>query len=403
MKNKIALAAAFMAATSYSTAEIVINDFLSFEGFVDMSYTHTDTEVDSSASRISATDMEDADNSFAIDQVEISWLFDFDPVTAQIDLAYEGSDSPRTNNDGGEVEQAFATYHLDNGGAITAGRYASMLGFEAFEPTGLYQYSFGYDMIAGDVSVLPLYAQGVKYTYEADMTFFGLSVQDSAYDYDQDRLGGDDRSSYAVEAAGSIAMDNGLSFFLGGVFEDAEDAAGNDADTYTINAYSTFETGAWIFAAEVNYSDSDGGRALSGLYSNGGALGDNILDATFGAGPFATNPAIAGSEEEVIQALLMANFAYSENASVTGRITYSDHDADGSLTAAGTGAVTPLNLDGEFFKYTLAHGYAFTDNLFLVTEVSYVDGETELSGPGNVKGDFDVEGLQGAVELIFSF
>ena len=45
MKNKIALASAFLAASSFSTAEIVINEFLSFEGFVDMSYSHTDSSV----------------------------------------------------------------------------------------------------------------------------------------------------------------------------------------------------------------------------------------------------------------------------------------------------------------------------------------------------------------------
>jgi len=38
MKNKIAIASAFLAAASFSTAEIVVNDFLSFEGFVDSSY-----------------------------------------------------------------------------------------------------------------------------------------------------------------------------------------------------------------------------------------------------------------------------------------------------------------------------------------------------------------------------
>ena len=64
-------------------------------------------------------------------------------------------------------EQAFVNYALANGGVVTAGRYASMLGFEAFEPTGLYQYSFAYAIgNLGDASVLPLYAQGVKYTIE---------------------------------------------------------------------------------------------------------------------------------------------------------------------------------------------------------------------------------------------
>ena len=72
-----------------------------------------------------------------VDQVEISWLFNFDAVTAQIDLEYEDGD----DDDEDGVEQAFVNLALGNGDVITAGRYASMLGFEAYEPTGLYQYS----------------------------------------------------------------------------------------------------------------------------------------------------------------------------------------------------------------------------------------------------------------------
>jgi len=384
MKNKIAIASAFIAASSFSTAEIVVNDFLSFEGFVDMSYTHTDTELAKAS---------DNESSFQIDQVEISWLFDFEPVTAQIDIEYEGSqrntsvvwddDSDFTgsgDNDAVIIEQAFATYHFDNGGAITAGRYASMLGFEAFEPTGLYQYSFGYDMIIGDVSVLPGYAQGVKYTQESDTTFFGISLQDEAYDNGNDQLNGNDGdSSYAVEAAGSIAMENGLSFFLGGVFEDSEL---DNNDSYAINAYATFETGAWIFAAEVNYGDFEGGAALA-------SAAEELAD-TFGA-----NGSFIGSyDEEVLQFLLMANFAYSDVASVTARFTYSDHDAtyeDSQINA--------VDIDADLMKFTLAHGYAFTDNLFLVTEISYVDGDFDVAG--DVSADY--EGLQGALELLFTF
>ncbi|MDQ8207027.1 porin [Coraliomargarita sp. SDUM461003] len=365
MKNKIAIASAFVAASSFSTAEIVVNDFLSFEGFVDMSYTHTDSEF--------AGD-EGNENSFAIDQVEISWLFDFDTVTAQIDFDYEDNDDSTT-----EVEQAFVTYHMDGGSAVTAGRYASMLGFEAFEPTGLYQYSFGYDMLIGDTSVLPGYAQGVKYTHESDTTFFGLSLQDEAYDNGSDAFGGNPDSTYAVEAAGSVILAEGLTGFLGGVYEN-----GDDVDNYAINAYVTFETGAWIFAAEVNYGDLESGATL-------GAIGvETAIDNGFGtsANTFAAN-------EEVLQFLLMANFAYSDQASITGRFTYTDHEAD--LDVAGTA----VDLEADAMKFTLAHGYAFTDNLFLVTEVSYVDGEFDTDNAAFAGDDFD--GLQGAVELIFSF
>ncbi|MDG2345147.1 MAG: outer membrane beta-barrel protein, partial [Opitutae bacterium] len=213
MKNKIAIASAFVAASSFSMGEIVVNDFLSFEGFVDSSYSHTDSDVNGN------------ENSFAVDQVEISWLFDFDAVTAQVDLQYEGDSNEGTNQDGELVEQAFVNYALANGDVATAGRYASMLGFEAFEPTGLYQYSTAYV-----ASGLPGYAQGVKYTRESDASFFGLSIQDEAFDNGQDNLSS---SSFAIEAAYAQDLGNGLTVFLGGAYEDAD--AG---DSYIVNAYA---------------------------------------------------------------------------------------------------------------------------------------------------------------------
>ncbi|CAA6694072.1 MULTISPECIES: outer membrane beta-barrel protein [unclassified Lentimonas] len=340
MKNKIAIASAFLAASSFSMGEIVINDFLSFEGFVDMSYSHYDADADDLS-------LNDSDNSFQIDQVEIDWLFDFDPVTAQIDLQYENA--ANGDDDETEVEQAFVTYHFDGdfeGVAITAGRYASMLGFEAFEPTGLYQYSTAYaSNFLGDLSTLPGYAQGVKVTYETDDSFFGLSVQDEAYDDDADRLGGSGDSSYAVEAAAAYGFGDGFTVFLGGVYEDAD-----VGDSYLVNTYATYETGAWLFAAELNFGNSE--------YED--ALVDEDIDALSG--------------------LLMANYAYSDVASVTGRFSYMEFDDDETL---------------EFFKYTLAHNYAFTDNLLLVTEVNYIDGDLDDGG--------DYEELVGAVELLFSF
>ena len=343
MKNKIALASAFLAASSFSTAEIVINEFLSFEGFVDMSYSHSDQDAAQNES----------DNSYGIDQVEVSWLFDFDPVTAQIDLAHEGSDNADVpNNTNSLVEQAFATYHLDGGYAFTAGRFASQLGFEAFEPTGLYQYSFAYTanednnaVFPNDGGVLPGYDQGVKYTYESDTSYFGIALVESV---SRGRLGGDDVAGYGIEVAGSLDLGNGFTVFAGGRHNDTE----NNTDATVLNAYATYETGAWLFAAEVATGD------LENVSLNG-------------------NPA---ADADVLQGLLMANYAYSDVASVTGRLSLVDVDTVAS--------------DDEFTKYTIAHGYAFTDNLFLVNEVSLVDGEIGNNG---------YEELTTAVELIFSF
>jgi len=335
MKNKIAIASAFLAASSFSMGEIVVNDFLSFEGFVDSSYTHTDIDKGGPDS--------DNSNGFGVDQVEISWLFNFDTVTAQIDLQYEGDSLIPTGADGELVEQAFVNYALANGDVVTAGRYASMLGFEAFEPTGLYQYSTAYE-----ASGLPGYAQGVKYTRESDTSFFGISIQDEAFDF-----GGDNNlssSSYAIEVAYAQDLGNGIAAFIGAAYEDAK-----VGDTYIVNSYVTYETGAWLFAAEVNFGNSENGA-------------------------FDVDTTISSNDVDVLSGLLMANYAYSDDSSVTARLSYEEVD-DGSAESDTT-------------KYTLAHNKALADNLALIVELSYADSDVDNQ---------DIEGSQLAVELLFTF
>jgi hypothetical protein len=48
----------------------------------------------------------------------------------------------------------------------------------------------------------------------------------------------------------------------------------------------------------------------------------------------------------------------------------------------------------DFMKYTLAHGYALEENLFLVNELSLVNGQ---------EGGEDYESLTIAAELMFTF
>jgi hypothetical protein len=350
MKNKIAIASAFFAASSFSFAEIALTENISVGGFVDMSYSHTEDDFDGG---------KESTNSYTLDQVEVSWYFDFSPVTAQIDIEYEGGDVL--------VDQGFVSYDLAGGAAITAGRYDSMLGFEAFEPTGLYQYSGAYASNAetlpeidgaGAIAdiISPGTNEGVKYTYENDTSFFGISLQDGGF-FGDDRLGGDvdaplgeTVSGYAVEAAFSTDLGNGLGLFVGGLFETA-DGDGQDVDSTVFNTYLTYETGAWLFAAEYIMTEHDF---------------DGVID----------------DELEIDSFLLMANYSYSDQASITGRISEVDIDGIGDAT-----------------KLTLAHNYAFTDNLLLITELSTVDYDTNNNNDLLDDGDT----LEAAVELLFTF
>ena len=331
MKKTIAITSALAAASSLATAEIKINEFLSFEGFVDMSYSHTDVDSDSSDPADSGSD-----NSFSIDQVEIDWLFNFGKVTARVDLGYEGSN----NESGTDVEQAFVSYDLGNGSALTMGRYESMLGLEAKEPTGLYQFSTAYDGNA----FLPQYGQGVRYTGQSGDISYGVSLQDESFDpTGVGNLGGNDfnNGSYSIEAVVSLASGN-FTYSLGGAFEDADD----QGDNSIINAHVTYVSGAWTLGAEYNVADIEG-------------LNDLEVDSW----------------------LVMANYAYSDCCSVTGRISSVEREDD-------------VDADQEAFKYTLAHNYALSDNLAIITEVSYVELE---------ENTVDAEELVGAVEVLFTF
>ena len=71
-----------------------------------------------------------------------------------------------------------------------------------------------------------------------------------------------------------VSLDNGLSWFLGGaeVFDSGFDAL--DGDTYMVNSYVTFETGAWIFAAEVSYGESESSKFAVGGIFNAEAIED---------------------------------------------------------------------------------------------------------------------------------
>ena len=316
MKNKLAIATAFIAASSLSMGEIVINDSLSFQGYVDSSYLRGDfNNRGIPDSRIEESQ---------IDKVEVSWLFDFEAVTAQVDLEYDGVSSDIT------AQQAFVNYALSGGSVVTVGRYESMLGFEAKKPTGLFQSSTAYSIPSlknvFNIDFNTIYGgmDGVKYTIASDTTFFGISVNQA----DVIGAGGD---LDVVEVAASLDLGGGFSVFVGGSFAEVEQLS---FDHY--NAYVTYETGAWLFAAELNATQLDG--------------------------------------DDIHTGLLMANYEYSDIASVTAR--FSAVDWEDSV---------------EYTKYTLAHNYDFSDSLLLVTEVSHLDsaGSTSLT--------------EYAVKLLFSF
>ena len=159
-----------------AAAGIELGEGLSVTGFVDMSLLVTD--VDGSPSS----------KTFGIDQVETDFLYaGSGGVSAEVDIEY-GESGSGNGEDETFVEQAFITKKFNDSFSLKAGRFLSYSGWEAEEPTGLFQYSgtgyapyfYGY------------YQQGVSAYYDAGKVDFMASVVNSAFDpldRDTDELG----------------------------------------------------------------------------------------------------------------------------------------------------------------------------------------------------------------------
>jgi hypothetical protein len=294
---KASLAGLLLAATALQ-AQIKINDNISVTGFLDMSATNTDSELSG-----------DTDSTFNLDQAEIDFLLNFDGISGQIDLNYLGG------NDGAfELEQAFMAYDLGDGSNIEAGKFLSYMGFETFEPTGLYQYSYAYD-ITGSI---PGHHNGVRYNYSDDFMDLGLAILDSVYDPDASL--GD--SSYGIEAKIVLRPIEGWTVFLGFAKDAAE---GSNQDRDLINFWTSYEVGNITYALEWN-------------------------DYDFG-------PMNVGS-----QFLVMANLGITDNLGLTFRVSEDEQDFKGGDTAT---------------KFTVSPGWSVNDNLGMLFEVSQSDYGSE--------------------------
>lgn len=128
--KKLALSTLFFVVLAFTTgslnADIKLTDNLSLSGFLDMS---TETTMG-----------DETKVGLSFDQFELDFHLDYGSVTGRIDVDSTAAEQ------GIKLEQGFVTYTLPedvvSGVSITAGRFLSSFGFEAAEPTGLYQYSF---------------------------------------------------------------------------------------------------------------------------------------------------------------------------------------------------------------------------------------------------------------------
>lgn len=218
----IAVATASVAAAPVY-AEIEVGNGLSLTGFVDMSTTYTDYDGDSS------------EQTFSVDQFETNFLYSgAEGVSARVDVEYSQQYEGDYNT---FVEQAYFSKQLGESFSVKAGRFLSNSGFEAEEPTGLYQFSgtgyakyfYGY------------YQQGVSATYDTDAFDFMFSAINSSVDPNDNS-----NRKVAVETGIALSPMEGLTAKLFYI---------SDEEVDLINFWTSYAVSGWTFAFEYNLRD----------------------------------------------------------------------------------------------------------------------------------------------------
>ena len=249
MKNKLlAVLATFGMVASASAVKI--NNNLSINGFIDGSWTTTDTNT--------ANEPND-DTDIDIDEVEVNFIVNVGNVSGEIHI-----DDNDDSNDLGNIEQAHFTYSFSNGVSLQVGRTGSVLGLEREDPAGLYTFSRAYDDGTSLYNIGNVDAnvfEGVRLAYSADTISASVAAFNGVGIAEETTGAGRDTNDLDYEVAVSFSGIENLSLAAGIVAYNASEvdvAAGNDADADIFNINAAYTLNKLLLAAEYTNVDVDG-------------------------------------------------------------------------------------------------------------------------------------------------
>ncbi|MFL2938430.1 MAG: porin [Opitutales bacterium] len=298
MKNKLLTLASLLAAFNLNAIEIgPTGSGVEMSGFIDIYYQSGD------------------DDAVGIGQVELMFDYASGPVSASVDYDLGGDFATAP-----ALEEVIITYDFGNGFSATAGKMLTYMGFEAYDPINMYQYSSAYadsTAIAGIAHIYDAFATGVSIDYGSDAFSVGIwsSVGNSAdFEYALAYTGVENLTVKAIIA------DYGDESIVSTGFE--------GKSTF----WASYAFGDFLFAAEVANAEKS----------------------------TATGTELDGS-------LFMLNYAVSDKIGLTLRA---------SNTEVVTGTAAPL-VDED--KFTISPSYVFNDNLSGLIEYSTFDQDGTLA------------------------
>lgn len=285
-------------------------DWLTVSGYAALAYTYTDNGTETFT-----------DGNTPFDAVKVGFAASYGQFSAYTSLFY----TPNITGDDAGILDAYITY-TSGPYSITAGKYLSYLGYEAFDAVNMLQISYA----NAGVGAIPAYHNGIKLDYAGDVISAGLSISDSIRGGTGFWTGDEDFSDgLGYEGYVSYKGIDKLTVFAGIGFEDSDTLG----DWVTYNLWSSYDLSDKItFAGELAYND------------NGVTSG--------------------------IQALALMKYTFTDKFYTVLRVGYDDVN----------GAGGPQNI-----KYTVGPSYSFCESFLVRAEVSYLDYEADDAFFGGVQ------------------
>jgi hypothetical protein len=177
MKTVLKFVAALSFAASLTAfADIKINDNLTISGYAVGSYEYIKPDPGKGTDSL----FNGAKDTPSADALKTIFTMNFKPVTGVISLFYIPNIPTSVMKNELTVLDAYVTYDVGGGSSVTAGKFLSYLGYEAFDPVNMTQITYS-PVTVGTLGSIPAYHTGVRYDYSEKTYTIGLAALDSVY------------------------------------------------------------------------------------------------------------------------------------------------------------------------------------------------------------------------------
>jgi len=310
------LALAIAAAAFTARADVALNENVSLYGYAAASF------------QFNKPNTGNTNTTMDLDAAKLGFAFNFAPVTAKVSFYAKDGDL--------FLLEANATYDIAavKGLSVTAGRFQSWLGYEAFDIPNCTFITYGTDVFG---FIIPNFHEGVKAEFKVDKMDFGLAVVNSV-------------ASVPFEYRGEGRLNNG----------------------YGVEARFGFKDGDFSLAATLAYQNSRGNSWFSDVLNKNTYVADvwaqYVLNSktTFGAELYYLQSNTCqfhggGSHHNfgIFYGLVMAKHQFNDKFSLAGRVS------------AGQDKWKAFSDKANFMKLSVQPAYALTKNLGVGAELSY--------------------------------